>query len=427
MVRGVVKDTSGAVIPGALVTLEPAGSQARTTLTDAAGQFQFSGVTAGAGKLTITAGGFVTWTAENVAPESGDKPGPGPIPAVLQVAPAAAEVTVSLPPQELAAEQVKAEEKQRVIGLFPNFFVTYDPHPAPLTAKQKFQLGWKTFSDPVPILSAALGAGIQQARNSYPDYGQGVEGYAKRFGANYADRVNQVLIGHVVTQSLFHQDPRYFYKGTGGVGRRALYAIGTAFVSKGDNGKWQPAYSDVVGGLASYEIGSLYRPDTSRPWLRLEHTFLLDFAGRASHDLFEEFVLRHLTTHVPKTAGTEPALRAGTPVTLISMEDLSAKTVANAGPIGFVLASDLHAGGAMVAKAGAEAWGRVNYSASPGGGAVGVELDRVHLKVGSADVPLRSTLARDDKGTVEYHRLENSGKIVVVLYVDKDFPLAPRQ
>ena len=59
----------------------------------------------------------------------------------------------------------------------------------------------------------------------------------KRFGAQYADRVSRVIIGHVVMQSIFHQDPRYFYKGTGTIRSRTLYAIGTAFVRKGDNGR----------------------------------------------------------------------------------------------------------------------------------------------------------------------------------------------
>ena len=100
-------------------------------------------------------------------------------------------------------------------------------------------------------MAPGIAAGIQQGRNNHPEFGQGTEGYAKRFGAQYANRVSSVIIGHVVMQSIFHQDPRYFYKGTGSVRSRALYAIGTAFVRKGDNGHWQPDYSDVLGGLAS--------------------------------------------------------------------------------------------------------------------------------------------------------------------------------
>src|SRR5579863_1420202 len=266
-IRGAVTDPSGALIAGAFVTLETAGSTQpqRTTITDEAGQFRFSAVAQGAYKLTIAASGFAVWTAEGVAPAFDENP--PPISVMLRVAPTSTEVNVSLPPRELAAEQVKAEEKQRVLGVFPNFFVTYEPNAAPLTARQKFELGWKTFVDPVPILFSGVGAGIQQARKSYPEYGQGLEGFSKRFGANYADRVDDVLIGHVLMQSVFHQDPRYFYKGAGSVGSRALYAIATAFVAKGDNGHWQPAYSDILGGLGSYGISTLYRPGTSRPGL----------------------------------------------------------------------------------------------------------------------------------------------------------------
>ena len=425
-IRGEVTDQSGALIAGAVVTLESAGiTGPRTAITDQAGRFEFADVRPGSYQITITASGFTVWTANNIQAISGvNTP---PVSAALQVAPASTQVSVTLPPHELAEEQIKAEEKQRVIGVFPNFFVAYAPNPAPLTAKQKFELGWKTFLDPVPILFSGLGAGIQQARNNYPEYGQGVEGFSKRFGANYADRVDGVLVGHVVMQSVFHQDPRYFYKGTGSFGSRLLYAFAMAFVAKGDNGHWQPAYADVLGGMGSYGISTLYRPGTSRPGLRLEHTILLGFSDRATHNLLEEFVLRKVSTHVPKMAQSQPVLQAGTPVTLISTEDLSTKTTTNSGPIDFTLASDVRAGGAVVAKAGSQATGRVVYTAAPGGKAIKIDLERVHLTLGTMDVPLRSTQTRTGAGTLVYHRLEHSGRIVIVLYVDKDVPLPPAQ
>jgi hypothetical protein len=101
--------------------------------------------------------------------------------------------------------------------VLPDFLVSYAPNPAPLTAGQKFHLGWKIISDPVSLLGTAISAGIDEARNSHPEFGQGTEGYAKRFGAQYASQVDRVIIGRVVMQSIFHQDPRYFYKGTGGI------------------------------------------------------------------------------------------------------------------------------------------------------------------------------------------------------------------
>jgi hypothetical protein len=279
-------------------------------------------------------------------------------------------------------------------------------------------------------LASGISAGIQQARNSFPGYGQGLEGYGKRFGAQYADRVDEILIGHVVMQAAFHQDPRYFYKGAGSFGSRALYAIATAFVCKGDNGHWQPAYSSVLGGMGAYELSTLYRPGTSRPWLRLSHTVLLGFAGRAEGHLFEQFLLRKLTAHVPKRAlPAQPVLRAGTPVSLISVEDLSSKTAENAGPIAFVLASDIQVGGATVAKAGSQAWGRVSYAGGPAGvsGTMHVGLEHVRLTVGKVEVPLRSTQVRGGEGALQYHRLEDSGRIAIALYVDENIALPPAQ
>jgi len=420
-IRGTVTDPSASIVAGAVVTLEtPAGQ--RTTITDAAGVYHFSPVDPGTYTLTISASGFGVWKTTNVVVGLGE-PQALP-PAVLQVATAATKVDVGLPRHELAAEQIKAEEKQRLVGVFPHYFVTYDPNAAPLTAAQKFQLGWKSFFDVVPVVSAAIGAGIEQARNSYHEFGQGMEGYGKRFGAGYADQVNAILIGNVLMQSVFHQDPRYFYKGVGRARSRALYAFATAFVVKGDNGHWQPAYADVLGGLAAGEISTLYYPASSRTGLRLFHNVLEGFAGRAAGNLFEEFLLRKVTTHVPQIAAlSRPMLREGTPVSLISVGDLSAK---NTGRMNFTLASDLQAEGTIVAKAGSTAWGEATYVNGPEE-APHVALARVRLTVGKVNVPLRSTQVRGASGELQYHRLEDSGRIVVELYVAQDVPLTAAQ
>jgi len=428
-IHGAVTDTSGSAVVAAVVTLETGASTGqRTTITDEAGSFHFSAVQPGTCTITISAGGFAVWKAASVVVVSGENQ-PLP-PAVLQVAPASSKMDVGLSQHELAMAQLKAEEQQRVLGIFPHFFVSYEPNPAPLTAAQKFHLGWKTIIDPVRLIGTGIAAGIQQERNTYREFGQGTEGYAKRFGAQYADRVTGTIIGHVVTQSIFHQDPRYFYKGTGSFRSRALYAIATAFVCKGDNGHWQPDYSDVVGGLASGEISTLYYPASSRTELRLFHNVLEGFGGRAAAHLVDEFVLRKITTHVPKTAvaASQAILHEGTPLSLISVEDLSSKTAGNAGPIDFVLASDIQVGGVVVAKAGSKALGQASYASGPGGdgGAMHVGLERVRLKVGNADVPLRSNQVRGAGGALEYHRLENSGRIAIVLYVAQNtaLPLA---
>jgi hypothetical protein len=429
-IDGVVTDGSGSVVMGALVTLGGTASTGkRTTVTNETGSFRFAAVAPGNYTIMIAADGFAPWAAANVVVRAGENQ--PLISAVLQVASASTKVDVGLSPKELAMEQLKTEEKQRLLGVFPNYFVTYDPNAAPLNAAQKLQLGWKTILDPTTILSSAIAAGIQQARNSYHEFGQGTEGYGKRFGAQYADTVNGAIIGGVIMQTVFHQDPRYFYKGTGSFRSRALYALATAFVRKSDNGRWQPDYSDVLGSLAAGEISTLYYPASSRTGLRLFHDVLFGIGGSAASNLFEEFLSRKITTHVPKAAMalSKPILREGTPVSLISVEELSSKTAEGAGPIDFVLTNDIQVGGVLVAKAGSKAGGQVVYASGPNAGsdAMHVELERVHLKVGSVEIPLRSTPGRKGGAALEYHRLEDSERIAIVLYVADKTALPPAQ
>lgn len=424
-ILGTVKDNSGSAVAGAIVSLETAASAGqRTAITDQAGSFRFSAVEPGTYKITIAASGFAPWMMASVAVGSGDDQ--PLLSAVLQVAAASSSVNVTLSQHELATEQLKSEEKQRLLGIFPDFFVSYAPNAAPLTAAQKLRLGWKTIVDPVSILGTGISAGIQQARDNYPEFGQGAEGYAKRFGAQYANRVSRVIVGHVVMQSIFHQDPRYFYKGAGSIRSRALYAIGTAFVVKGDNGHWQFDYSDVSGGMASHELSTLYYPSTSRPVRRLADDVLLGFAGRAEDHLFHEFVLRHLTTHVPRVAAglTQRVIPEGTPVSLISVEDWASKKVEDGGPVALMVAGDIQVDGVMVAPIGSKAWGHASFTGGTDK-AMHVGLDNVRLKIGDVDVPLRNTPLKNGGAALEYHLLENSGRISLILYVDGNVTLPP--
>ncbi len=424
-IQGAVKDGSGSAVTGAVITLEASASTGqRTAITDQAGSFRFPAVEPGNYKITIDAPGFASWTTPNVAVTPGDDP---PLLApVLQLAVASSSVNVTLPPHELAAEQLKSEEKQRVLGLLPDFFVSYAPNAAHLTAAQKFQLGWKTIIDPVSLLGTSISAGIDEAQNHHPEFGQGTEGYAKRFGAQYANRVSRVIIGRVVMQSVFHQDPRYFYKGAGSIRSRAFYAIRSAFLVKGDNGNWQFDYSDVLGGMASHELSTLYYPSTSRPVRRLVDDVLLGFAGRAENNLLHEFILRHVTTHVPKIAAglIQRTLPEGTPVSLISVEDWTSKTAENRAPVAFMLAKDIQVDGVIVAPIGSKASGHASFAGGDDK-TMRVGLDNVRLKIGNIDVPLRSTPLKGGAAALEYHRLENSGRIAIVLYVAGNVTLPP--
>src|SRR4051812_1354051 len=160
-------------------------------------------------------------------------------------------VDVVATPEEIADQQIKEQEQQRLLGIFPNFRVSYRPDAVPLNARQKFHLAWKSVSDPVRFMSTGVTAGILHARNDFPGFGTGFDGYAKRYAALYLTGFTATMISTAAVPSLLRQDPRYFYKGTGSGWSRAGYAASRAVVRKGDNGRWQPDYSRIIGSLAS--------------------------------------------------------------------------------------------------------------------------------------------------------------------------------
>jgi hypothetical protein len=206
-------------------------------------------------------------------------------------------VQVVAPTVEIAEEQLKVEEKQRVLGVVPNYYVTYIPDAAPLTAKQKFKLAVKSTMDPVTFLLTGAIAGAQQANDSFKGYGQGAQGYGKRYGA---------FIGSAILPSLLKQDPRYFYKGTGSTRARLLYAIANAVVCKGDNGRWQANYSNILGSLAAGGLSNLYYPpeDRNGPALTFENA-ALGIGASAAANVFQEFIIRKLTPSARKQAPTK--------------------------------------------------------------------------------------------------------------------------
>ena len=306
MVFGHIVDRDKTAYEGVHIALSMESSSAatvRTATSDSSGEFEFKDVPSGAFKLTFSSNGFATQVVPGVlnAGQSYEAPA-----IVLLVNTAASEVQVTASPQEIAQEQVRQEEKQRVLGVVPNFYVAYAPDAPPLTARQKFHIAWRTSVDPVSILASGVFAGAEQAGNMLGGYGQGSSGYAKRFGASLADNTIGTFLGGAVLPVLLKQDPRYFYKGKGTTSSRILYALANAFVCKGDNGRWQANYSGIGGGLAAGAISNLYYPAGSRSGVGLSfETALMGTAGSAVQNLFQEFVVRRLTPKLPNY-GSKP-------------------------------------------------------------------------------------------------------------------------
>lgn len=296
-ISGRIVDSTGAGVGGATVKLAREDhSQDMEVLSGDDGQFTLIHIRPGVLRLTISAAGFATQTVA-VTLRSGESQAAPPI--TLAIATAVAEVRVMPSQVEIAEDEIKEEEKQRALGFIPNFYVTYIPNAAPLAPKQKFELAWKTVIDPVTFGLTGAIAGLEQADNYFSGYGQGADGYAKRFGAAYADTAIGTFIGGAILPSILKQDPRYFYKGTGTKRSRVMYALANAVMCKGDNGKWQVNYSGILGSLAAGGISNLYYPakDRNGAGLTFENA-LIGIGATAAANLLQEFVIKKLTPNV---------------------------------------------------------------------------------------------------------------------------------
>jgi Carboxypeptidase regulatory-like domain len=298
-ISGTVLDTNGAEVSGARVILENTGSKLQRTLsTDDSGAFDFVAIEPGRFKITVIAPGFTRWQSSDVAIVPGEY---YDLPQVsLEVAEAMTDVEVTASRHDIAEEQMQLAEKQRVLSVFPNFYVSYQWDAAALSAGQKFRLASRTMIDPVSFVIPAVIAGVEQSQNGFSGYGQGSKGYAKRFAASYGDSFISTMIGGAILPSVLRQDPRYFYKGTGSIRSRALYAIATVVICKGDNGRWQPNYSNVFGNLASAGISNLYYPASDRRGAALTiDNWLIGTASGAASSLLQEFFIRKISHGVP--------------------------------------------------------------------------------------------------------------------------------
>jgi hypothetical protein len=304
-ISGTVVDQSGARITGALVKLVREGESSGTeVMSDENGQFSFSNVAPGPFHLTFT--------SESLASQefSGNMhPGEAYTTPLIRliIATQVTEVHVALTPEEVVDAQVKDQEKQRVFGFIPNFYVSYVPDAAPLAPRHKFGLAWKSATDPVTFAAVGVVAGFDQAGDRWGAYGQGARGYARRFGASYGDVFAGTFIGSAILPTVLKQDPRYFYKGRGSKRSRILYALANSVICKGDNGRWQPNYSSIAGNLAAGGISNLYYPANDRNGIgTVVTTAMIRLGETAVANIFQEFVAPKMTPSLKSRGSAQP-------------------------------------------------------------------------------------------------------------------------
>jgi hypothetical protein len=294
-ITGTVTDAEDAAIPGAVVkVLGPATSGGHMVTSDETGSFAITDLPAAIPyEITVSAKGFADWTSPPIVL----KPGQALEMAYIKLTISVVETTVvAMTVEQLGRQQVTEAEKQRVFGVIPNFFVVYDKNAVPLTTKLKYELAFRAATDVVSIAGDFFLAGVNQAADA-PDYQQGAKGYAQRFGSAYATSFSDVMIGGAVLPSLLHQDPRYFYQGQGTGKSRALHAISSPFICRGDNGRRQFNYSSIGGDLIAASLSNVYYPPSNRgPGLVLSGA-LIDTGGRIANALIQEFILQKYTTN----------------------------------------------------------------------------------------------------------------------------------
>lgn len=297
-VSGTIVDSSGATVAGAAVTLlRDGGAPVSWIPSEANGGFQFSNLSPGSFVITVNANGFQQSSSAKFTLQENETYHVPNI--VLTVAGASVDVVVR-PTEVVASQQMRAEEKQRLLGIVPDFYVSYIWDAAPLNSKQKFSLELRELIDPTTFIGVSIGAGIQQARNSFPGFGQGASGYGKRWGALFANGRTSDILSRAVFPSMFHQDPRYFYMGSAGSAwSRTKHAVGYAFIARSDSGHRMPNYSLFLGNVSSGALSNLYYPDSSRGAGLVFENAALSFTGRITQNLAHEFLFKHVTKHVP--------------------------------------------------------------------------------------------------------------------------------
>ena len=187
-----------------------------------------------------------------------------------------------------AAAELRAEEKQRILGVVPDFSTTNIHDAAPLSTGQKFQLALKGAVDPFAFVAAGLDAGIDQTQKNSPGYGGGMQGYSKRFASAYLDAMDGSILGDALLPSLLHQDPRYFRQGTGSFGSRFYHAVASAWRSKNDDGTWSWNYSNILGNIAAGGIANAYYPAQDRgAALTFQRAFTVTAEGSVGAVFFE--------------------------------------------------------------------------------------------------------------------------------------------
>jgi hypothetical protein len=162
-------------------------------------------------------------------------------------------------------ETTEKKKSQRMFYVMPNYLTVDNQSQVPsIHWKEKFSITLKGTFDPYEFVIVGVVAGIRQAEDSYPAFGQGAAGYGKRYGAAFADQVDGNLMVGAVFPSILKTDPRYFRLGKGGIRHRFGYAAGRIFIARKDSGGHMFNVPEFLGNATAIGISNAYYPAANR-------------------------------------------------------------------------------------------------------------------------------------------------------------------
>lgn len=187
---------------------------------------------------------------------------------------------------------------QKTVGLFTQQLERKSVHPphyklgvvlCSLEPKDKFILFVRGSVDPVIFLGSGFNAGLSQAENEDPTFGQGMAGYGKRFGASYADLASFMFFKDFAYPSIFNEDPRYYRLIHGSGGKRFLHAIEHAFVGHTDNGNRMFNFSEWLGTTSAVSLSNMYHPGNQRGFAPTARGVSFSVLSDMGYDVLREF------------------------------------------------------------------------------------------------------------------------------------------
>jgi hypothetical protein len=198
------------------------------------------------------------------------------------------------PKQQMSETQANANagSSTPTLGILSRrsfFFPDLAHTDTPLTSGQKFLLAADESVAPSVLIVAAMSAGINQARDSWPGYGQGWDGYGKRYGATLALNASTDMFGTFLLPSLLHHDPRYFVLARGSFSQKIGHALKSVAVTRTDAGGQAVNVSGVLGPLGAEGLANTYLPDAERTAGQTFERFGIQLAVIAAGNVAKEF------------------------------------------------------------------------------------------------------------------------------------------